>query len=435
MKKILVLLLALSVQTTVFAAHHVDRQLKEVKRVQKYNSVKKLTRDHKATTQLPNLAPKDLQIKDPGLIKLKEYEKISESDYNAKLSKDETDYKKKIIPVLKKGINTTVNVDPAPVDFYKVYRISERLIRANKLDYANWRIAIKKTTEDFNAYSSSTNLIVIHTALYDTFYNDDDALAFVIAHEMSHHVLGHNERLMEIQHKLAKMDNISKSATEDFTKTFDSMYKLGYQIKISNELKMSEYMADAEAVNMLIRAGYSVEKAMTVFNAMDTISLDTRFIIADHPAVEDRIESVKENILFVNPNWVDEGKYNIYKSNILPCKKSSDRVSIVISKSENSAGFYQPENMVDKLSRLAYISYKSGKMEDAAKYFHKLSEIVDSYAVYLYESYANEYLYNVTKDKKYLKRAKQAAILASSIKSDNKYVEEQLEELNKNSSL
>ncbi len=435
MKKILVLLLVLSVQTSVFAAHHVDRQLKEVKKVQKYNSVKKLTRDHKSSTQLPNLAPKNMTIKDPGLIKLKEYEKISEKDYSSKLSKDEAVYKQKIIPTLRKGINTTVNVDPAPVDFYNVYRISERLIRANKLDYANWRIAIRKTMDDFNAYSASTNLVVIHTALYDTFYNDDDALAFVIAHEMSHHVLGHNERLLEIEHKLAKMDDVSKSATEDFTKAFDSVYKLGYQVKISNELKMAEYMADAEAVNMLIRAGYSVEKAMAVFNAMDTIDLDTRFIITDHPAVEDRISSVKENMMFVNPNWVDEGRYNIYKSNVLPCKKSSDRVSIIISKSENSTDYYQPENLVDKLSRFAYISYKSGKMEDAAKYFHKLSEIVDSYAVYLYESYANEYLYKTTGDKKYLKRSKQAAILASSLKSDDEYVKEQLEELNKNNSL
>lgn len=429
MKKILVLLLVLSVQTGVFATSHVDRQLKEVKKVQKYNSVKKLTRDHKSSTQLPNLAPKNLKIKDPGLIKLREYEKISEKDYTSKLSKDETAYKKKIIPVLNKSINTTVNVDAAPVDFYKVYRVSERLIRANKLDYANWRIAIRKTMDDFNAYSSSTNLIIIHTALYDTFYNDEDALAFVIAHEMAHHILGHNERLMEINHKLAKMDKIGKSATEDFTKAFDSMYKLGYQVKISNELKMSEYMADAEAVNMLIRAGYSVEKAMAVFNAIDTITLDTRFIITDHPAVEDRISSVKENMLFVNPNWVDEGRYNIYKSSILPCKKSSDRVSIVISKSENSADFYQPENLNDKLTRLAYISYKSGKMENAAKYFHKLSEISDDYAVYLYESYANEYLYKRTGDKKYLKRAKQAAILSSAVKSDDKYVQEQLQEL------
>ena len=429
MKNILVLLLVLSLQTSVFAAHHIDRQLKESKRIQKYNSVQKLTRDHRSTTKLPNLAVKDLRIKDPGLIKFKEYEKISDKDYNAKLAKDEDAYKKKIIPTLKKGINTTVNVDPSPVDFYKVYRISERLIRANKLDYANWRIAIRKTPEDFNANATSTNLIFINTALYDTFYNNDDALAFVIAHEMAHHILGHTERMLEINHKRAKLEAIRKVSPDDFTKTFDSMYKLGYDIKISNEVKMMEYMADAEAANMLIRAGFSMEKAMDLFNSMDTVTLNTRFVITDHPLTEDRIESVNENISFANPNWVDEGKYNIYKSSVLPCKKSSDRVSIVISKSDKSSDYYEPETIEDKLARLALVSYKSGKMEDAAKYFHKLSEITDSYAVYLYESYANEYLYKTTGDKKYLKRAKQALILSSSLEPDNEYVKEQADAL------
>ena len=64
-----------------------------------------------------------------------------------------------------------------------------------------------------------------------------------------------------------------------------------------------------------------------------------------------------------------------------------------------------------------------------AKYFHKLSEITDSYAVYLYESYANEYLYRENGDKKYLKRAKNAIILSNSLEADNKYIKEQLEDL------
>jgi len=435
MKKILVLLLALSVQTSVFAAHHIDRQLKESKKIQKYNSVKSLTRDHKETTQLPNLAPKNLQIKDPGLLKLKEYPKISDKEYKAKLAKDEAAYKKTVIPALNKKIGTTINVDAAPVDFYKVYRITEKLIRANGLDYANWRIAIRKTPEEYNAGATSTNLIIIYTGLYDTIYNNEDALAFAIAHEMSHHVLGHIKRMDEITYRLRKMEQNSKIQNTDLTSAVDSVYRLGFTVKISNELKMMEYLADAEAANMLIRAGYSVEKGMALFDSLKSITMDKRFIIDTHPSVEDRIASVNENVSFANPNWINEGKYNIYNSNILPCKKSSDRVSIVINKSEKTNGFYEPETLEDKLTRLAYISYKSGRMDEAAKYLRKLSEISDDYAVYLYASYANEYLYRQTGDKKNLKRAKQAAILAAAMKPDDKNVKEQLDELNKINSL
>lgn len=38
---------------------------------------------------------KDIEIKDPELITLKEYKKISEKNYKAKLAKDEAIYKKK----------------------------------------------------------------------------------------------------------------------------------------------------------------------------------------------------------------------------------------------------------------------------------------------------------------------------------------------------
>lgn len=95
MKKIFILLLALSVQTCAFATtHHLDRQLKEMKKNKQHNSVEKLTREHNITiVTKPDF--KDIEIKDPELITLKEYKKISEKNYKAKLAKDEAIYKKK----------------------------------------------------------------------------------------------------------------------------------------------------------------------------------------------------------------------------------------------------------------------------------------------------------------------------------------------------
>ena len=72
------------------------------------------------------------------------------------------------------------------------------MIRANKLDYINWRIAIYRDTEEPNAYSTNMNLVSISTSLYDTLKNNDDALALVIGHEMGHALLGHQQRLAQI---------------------------------------------------------------------------------------------------------------------------------------------------------------------------------------------------------------------------------------------
>lgn len=45
----------------------------------------------------------------------------------------------------------------------------------------NWRIALIKDTENVNAFATDANLIAIYTALYDSVYENDDALAMVIA--------------------------------------------------------------------------------------------------------------------------------------------------------------------------------------------------------------------------------------------------------------
>ena len=425
MKKVLVLLLALSIQCCAFAStHHMDRQLKELKKNKKYNTVKQLTTDYSNTTQLPNFSNSELKIKDPELVKLKEFKKINDKTYNAKLSKDEDIYKKTILPILNKRGNN-VNIDPEPVDFYRVYRIAERIIRANNLDYANWRIAIRKTPEDYNAYASSTNLVVINTALYDTLYNNEDAFAFIIAHEMAHCIQGHTKRLYEIANKMDAINRSQRINDTELSSAFGSLYKSGYKIKASNELKMMEYMADAEGLNLIIRAGYSPTKAMEAFNTMKTVSVDKIRLSSTHPITDDRIASAKENISFASPNWIDEGKLNIYNSQVIPCKKSSDRVSIVLNKTEGKSEYYQPEDIEDKLLRLAYISYKNGKMEDAIKYFSKLTDVVDNYAYYLYISYANEYLYKTTHEKKYVQKAQKALTSAKSLAPENEHIKEQ----------
>lgn len=73
------------------------------------------------------------------------------------------------------------------------------------MDYVNWRVAIRKS-EDINAATYSGNYIIINTALYDSVYTNDDALAFVIAHEMSHQILGHTQRQAELYRKLERLD-------------------------------------------------------------------------------------------------------------------------------------------------------------------------------------------------------------------------------------
>lgn len=77
-----------------------------------------------------------------------------------------------------------------PEDFYMLYRVIERLSRANGLDNLPWRVNI---AQDYsvNAFAADYNLLAFYNGLLDVIHGDPNALAFVAGHEMGHHVRNH----------------------------------------------------------------------------------------------------------------------------------------------------------------------------------------------------------------------------------------------------
>lgn len=426
MKKILALLLVLSINSSAFAASYMDKQFKEVKKNEKYNSVQKHKRNYDYTDNY--LKKSTSELKDPKLIKLTNFTPVDKNLYEQKLAKDELIYEKTIKPIIDKKMNS-VNIQPASVDFYTLYRISERLIRANNLGYMNWRISLRKS-DTINAYADEINSISINTALFDSLYNNPDALAMVIAHEMSHQILNHQQRLTELYNKLDYMI--------DANSTYNKLDPLGtatvtaadlYQLKrVFNEIKMMEFMADAEAFNLLIRAGYSPSKSLEALNFLD-VAPQLRAFLRTHPLGHERLASAKENIYFANPDWIEEGKANIYNSDVLNCKKSSDKISIVIEKADKINNYYEVETPIKRLTRVAYVSYMKDDMKNAEKYFSKLANKSNDYVVYLYLSYTNERLFSQTKNDKYLKQAVKNAEKSLSLQPNNKNAKKQLDDL------
>lgn len=413
MKKIFAFFLIMVINLPVYAGSYLDKQLKAAKKNVKYEAVQK----HTAKYNMPAINA-DIELKDPHLISLSSIPPVNESEYKAKLAKDNTIYNTKIEAALGKNMQS-INIQPATVDFYNVYRIAERLIRANNLDYMNWRIAIRKSEDDFNAATSSANYIYINTALYDSFYNKPDALAFVIAHEMGHQILGHEQRTAEMNTRINKLRSISR-------RSYDGVATTILKKKYLAELRDMEYSADAMGAELMARAGFNLDKGMEALTFISALP-NVKTLSDDHPMTDKRIESIMEIRAAIPDEWVNDGKYNIMHSNVLDVKKSSDRVSIVISQDTNAHNYYKPEDIRTKLIRIAYASYKNRNMPIAIKYFEKLGE--DNYINCLYISYANEYLYKQTHDGKYLTAAKSAVQKAKSLAPADKYVQEQIDAL------
>lgn len=422
MRKILILLLMMSVPTICCAKSFIDEQLEEVDNNLKYNTVNV----HERNYQLEKLnfsinSPKDL--KDPKIINFINYDNISDDDYEKKLAQDEAYYKSEIEPMFKKKTERQDQV--IGVDYYQVYRVAERLIRANNLDYINWRIAVRKTPS-FNASTSEGNYIEINTGLYDTLYQNEDAFAYVVAHEMAHQILGHRRRMQDLALEL-------KNLKSNYQK--DSSYRIIRTKNIFKELRKMEYMADTEGLILLIKAGYSPYKALEAINFMvatDSTKEQVFFNNRTHPHSIDRFNSFKENIEVADPNWVLAGRANIYNSDILGCKKSTDRVSFVINKSTKLKNFYHVETLEERITRIAYVYYLKGDMENAIKYFDNLiDKNKETYIPHLYKSYANEFMYKTNKKDKFLKRAIKDVEKAAELAPNNQHVQKQITELSK----
>ena len=427
MKKFAVLLLIFALSANIVQARdYAKLQEKELKHAQKYGTTNKYFSNTNTYVPYTNTVTYT-NIKDPKIMKLGNYETIPNTKYNEKLKADETKYKK-----IQKSL-TTRNVDNYNAqakgeDYYKIYRIAEKMIRANGLDYLNWRIGVYRDSDNPNAYSTNMNYVAISTSLYDTFENNDDALAIIIGHEMGHALLGHQQRSTNTLHKLEKFRRAALLGNYYGAISY-SVQKRKYLIDSKN----MEYAADVEGAKLASKAGYNLDKGADVLSFFNTLARVSE-ISSDHPDPKNRIKNFNDNRkYFMEDEWAEIGKYNIYNSDVLPAKLSSDRRSVVISSSprnQNPSGYYRPETMEQLYARFGYRYYVNGEFSKSLQYFEKLFAIDHSnMPAYLYASYASEALYKNTGNSKYLNKAKEYANYAQTLEPNNKYVKEQIEAL------
>jgi len=426
MKNFLIFLSVLAIGiNTVQAKDYAKMQIKEMKHAQKYGTTKQILQNKQ--TNITPVSVSVLNIKDPKIMKFGNYDKIPKDKYDEKLKKDEIKYEEYAIQLGKKHSKYYTTQADAE-DFYKVYRVAEKIIRANKLDYMNWRICLKKNVNDVNAYSDGTNLITLTTAIFDTFADNDDALAFIIGHEMGHSLLGHYKRSAQLLKKMEREQNLAKSGNSAAALIYQGM-KRKYLIDSKN----MEYAADVEGAKLAMRAGYRLNDGNDILEFLSVYDISADFRNT-HPSSDKRLENLSENSKYFPVDWKNIGEYNIYNSEVLPVKLSSDRKSIVISAAKEKLGsnnYYNPETMDEVYARFGYMYYVNGEFEKSLEYFGELFKLDQTNApAYLYASYASEYLYKNTGNKKYLNLAKEYANKAQSLDSKNKYIKEQIGQVN-----
>lgn len=76
-------------------------------------------------------------------------------------------------------------------DYYILYRIVDKLARANNIASGSWRVRISEEYA-LNGFADQANLIVVPRPAMSQLSGDADALACMVGREISHHVRKHN---------------------------------------------------------------------------------------------------------------------------------------------------------------------------------------------------------------------------------------------------
>ena len=382
--------------------------------------------------------------KDPKLIKISNTKPISKDSYNKKLASDNLIYnanKKQLVEEQK-----------------ELYVILDKLIRANKLQFQNWRVGIQTETEDVNASAGSANLIYVNSSLYDSLYNNKDALAFILAHELSHLILMHGKTSYENYYKIKQLEEQIRqyqagiryesamgrmdSALGNYGSSIGSAvastsYLIGGAVananvkKLYEENRKLEYDADSEALTLMTRAGYNPYKAndsMEFLSALPGVYTEK----SSHPETQQRMSAINTEISLIDIDELKkQGMNNIYNSKPLKIRKSSDKKTFIIVGEGSLKNDYVYDTKENKYIKKAYVEYLNNQLDDAKINFVNAVVVNPKNDIpCLYLSYISELEYYNNNDKKSLKQARRWAKKSLKNNPENKYAQKQLDEIN-----
>ena len=267
-----------------------------------------------------------------------------------------------------------------PEDWYLLYRIVDRIARANQLDDLPWRLVVMPEY-DLNAFATQNNLIAVYEGLIDQVAGDSAAIACVVGHEMAHHTARHvavsnaeqTQLTAEIEAKAreeieaeikdAKSDaqgsrigagildavgirigsgtlrngaNRREAEAEERVQEILAERQAELQAKLLEQNRANEFEADTLGYRYVARAGFDTEgclRTMRVLARSQRAEFDTT-----HPAVTRRIEAL-ETMMREEPatELKAQGSRHLANSQPLTYDLSKDNTSLRVNSSRGGS--------------------------------------------------------------------------------------------------
>ncbi len=275
------------------------------------------------------------------------------------------------------AINSTYKNAKAqlPPDFYALYRIVDRLARANEYDTRPWQI-VRVAKYDTQAFSKNANLISIYNDALEQLDSDASALACMISHEMAHHKQRHQvitkvekaelialireEATAEVLARKRKtspvavvgdfvvrrviggaigsvvggiLNNRSNRRLRKYQRRINTIVETKaaeLEENIEKQSRKNEFEADKLAYLASVKAGFDEQgclRAMSVLNRTSGVKFDNK-----HPKIKERIAKIQAVMeKYPTETLVEEGKENLFQTQPLTYNLSASQTSLRVN--------------------------------------------------------------------------------------------------------
>jgi predicted Zn-dependent protease len=254
-----------------------------------------------------------------------------------------------------------------PQEYYTLYRIVDKIARANKLDQLPWRIRTSPVY-DINAFASESNLLSIFAGLMDQVAGDHAALACIVGHEMAHHAKRHIPKKVAYQAvttglankelEQAQKEGESQKRSDDAIKNILNRFiginiimpgrgETPEQIRVRKEkelvaknqeyIRQQEFEADELGYQFMAKAGFHANGCLRMLEVLARSEYSE--FDSTHPAVPKRIERMNALISQFPPALLEqEGRVMLRSSRPLTYGISADRKSLRVDSKFATSG-------------------------------------------------------------------------------------------------
>src|SRR3954451_3405773 len=196
--------------------------------------------------------------------------------------------------------------------YQRVQHIAQRLIpqtTAFRPDAAQWKWEVNvEQSDDVNAYCMPGGKIMVYTGLIQKLNATDGELAAVIGHEIAHALREHSrERISRAYAEQLALAGIAVAtgAGQNTMALANQVSQVTFSLPHSRE---QEAEADRIGLELMARAGYNPNDAVTLWNKMAKLGSGGPEFLSTHPSSESRMHDLEKSIPRVMPLYQSAAK-------------------------------------------------------------------------------------------------------------------------------